>query len=1142
MRRGFTIALVLSLIVSGFGVIGLAITGSASNDNSEVMAPVAPHAPIRIDGDADFLTVDGVTNNATGNGTVWNPWIIENWDINGTGVGYCIYVGNTTDYFVVRNCSLQNASGVESFPYYRNAGLHLYNSTNGLIRDNNVSFNGICLYVQQSSNNSIINNTAISFKQPLNRGVFLYGSENISVKNNKISKQDECISIFGNFNNITNNTVFDAAFGFKLEESNNNSIINNSISECELVGVWCGGLIDGSNNNTIIHNYFIDNGNNAMDFGNNFWDSGYPSGGNYWADYTWVDLFHGPDQNLTGSDGIGDTNYTFATGVDNYPLLFETDSPFALDQSPNGTGISIATSITISWNETMNWTSVENAFNFTDNITVWSSADGAWMYNSTTNVSTFNPNSDLAYNTTYWVNVNITATDVAGNALDQDKNGTGGYWPVDVLSWSFTTMLEPESIQPFINFTSPNGTYEPLGVNFTIEWNETMNWASVNASFNYTDNVTVWTSANGTWTHNSTSNVSVFDPAALLDYGMTYWLTVNTTATDVAGNPLAANFTWNFTTELAPPIVMLTSPADAVVEVNPYNNITIVFSNEMNTTSVEAAFSYTNGTASYNQTNGTFTWTAGNKTASFDPTDDLELNMTYNCSLNGSLAADIYGKLLDGNKDTVGGDNYTWNFTTWPHTPPPEVNATYPFNGAININVNTYIMLAFDWPMNNAITESAFSMTDGSTVIDANDGDFTWSMGNKLMTFQPDVYLLYNTTYTVRLLGTAESVSPYEASLDGDSDGVAEGSPADDFVFNFTTSLVPPTILLTEPENGAVNVETTLSQITFEFSAEMDNVSVQNAMLFTPTLPHNKMWSMSNTLLTLTPTVNLSYNVTYIISFDANIAKDLAGTKLDGNGDGAYGDDFQLWFTTEMAPDTSIPTIVSVFPPANRTDVPVHTYIRVTFSEPMDNASMLQAFTLRNDTSTILGNLSWNEDYTRFIFHPAQNLSANTTYAVIVNGSVSDLDGNPLGQDYSWSFTTENVVPGESWPILYYLFVTLVIILLALVLILSSANKHLRKELRRARVKSKKMRTAMKEAGVEMPKKKSIEKPPPESAEVSEVEESKGLYDTGEPPMEQPAESPESAAEPPAETPESTEPDISTEVEETPDITEEKPE
>ncbi|HJW98325.1 MAG TPA: NosD domain-containing protein [Candidatus Bathyarchaeia archaeon] len=52
------------------------------------------------------------------------------------------------------------------------------------------------------------------------------------------------------------------------------------------------------------------------------WNAAYPSGGNYWSDYTGSDLHHGSFQNETGSDGIGDVPYAIdANNRDNYPLM-----------------------------------------------------------------------------------------------------------------------------------------------------------------------------------------------------------------------------------------------------------------------------------------------------------------------------------------------------------------------------------------------------------------------------------------------------------------------------------------------------------------------------------------------------------------------------------------------------------------------------------------------------------------------------------------------------------------------------------------------------------------------------------------------------------------------------------------------------
>ncbi|MCI4323433.1 MAG: right-handed parallel beta-helix repeat-containing protein [Thermoplasmata archaeon] len=55
------------------------------------------------------------------------------------------------------------------------------------------------------------------------------------------------------------------------------------------------------------------------------WNAPYPIGGNYWTGYTGTDDFSGPAQNITGSDGIGDTPFPIphasAGTVDEYPLM-----------------------------------------------------------------------------------------------------------------------------------------------------------------------------------------------------------------------------------------------------------------------------------------------------------------------------------------------------------------------------------------------------------------------------------------------------------------------------------------------------------------------------------------------------------------------------------------------------------------------------------------------------------------------------------------------------------------------------------------------------------------------------------------------------------------------------------------------------
>ena len=103
----------------------------------------------------------------------------------------------------------------------------------------------------------------------------------------------------------------------------------NVIRDCDIIENKNGIVIDGSSkNNLIYHNNFMDNGQNALDTGEdtgevNQWDHGYPSGGNYWDDYT------GSDTDL---DGIGDTPYYIPGGSseDRYPFI----KPYGYPNNP----------------------------------------------------------------------------------------------------------------------------------------------------------------------------------------------------------------------------------------------------------------------------------------------------------------------------------------------------------------------------------------------------------------------------------------------------------------------------------------------------------------------------------------------------------------------------------------------------------------------------------------------------------------------------------------------------------------------------------------------------------------------------------------------------------------------------------------
>jgi parallel beta-helix repeat protein len=198
----------------------------------------------------------------------------------------------------------------------------LINATTGVtIVENKIVFNALGIDVENSVNATIENNIINGFGLD-NIGIMLAYSSGCSIVNNTITNAvyDGIRLWFSSSNLIHQNLIKDNDYGIFFHEANLNTISENTISESGGPGIY----IESSSTNEILHNSFIDNYNQAMIYDNsvNTWDDGYPSGGNYWSDYTGMDLFSGSFQNETVGDGIGDTPYAInANNTDGYPLM-----------------------------------------------------------------------------------------------------------------------------------------------------------------------------------------------------------------------------------------------------------------------------------------------------------------------------------------------------------------------------------------------------------------------------------------------------------------------------------------------------------------------------------------------------------------------------------------------------------------------------------------------------------------------------------------------------------------------------------------------------------------------------------------------------------------------------------------------------
>jgi parallel beta-helix repeat protein len=170
--------------------------------------------------------------------------------------------------------------------------------------------------IKVGSNNTILENVISGSSRS---GINLGGHGNVVSKNN-VTNNLEGIHVESECNVISRNYIADNLVGIYLYFTSSNIIIENNITANR-----AGILFEYAYNNVIYHNNFIGNVPeqvNTSPAQSNTWDNGYPSGGNYWSDYTGVDEYSGPYQNETGSDGIGDTPYVIdENNTDRYPLM-----------------------------------------------------------------------------------------------------------------------------------------------------------------------------------------------------------------------------------------------------------------------------------------------------------------------------------------------------------------------------------------------------------------------------------------------------------------------------------------------------------------------------------------------------------------------------------------------------------------------------------------------------------------------------------------------------------------------------------------------------------------------------------------------------------------------------------------------------
>ena len=328
--------------------------------------------------------------------------------------------------------------------------------------------------------------------------------------------------------------------------------------------------------------------------------------------------------------------------------------------------------------------------------------------------------------------------------------------------------VEVDGVCPLVESTTPlsNALNVPLGQVITATFNEEMDPSSI-TSTSFT--VAGISPIAGTITYSG--KTASFTPQVLLSENTTYTAKITTKAKDVMGNFLQMEYVWVFSTgTLLRPVVITADPINDANAVPLNKTISATFNMEMNSSTLNSTtFKVSEGV---NAVAGTISYTES--TVTFVPASPLLTNKIYTVTITTGAKNTL---------DTAMAADYTWTFTT---DMSPAVTTTDPVNNAINVALNQTITADFSMIMDNtSINAATFTLKQGTTTIPG-----TVSYNGITASFKPTNLLELGKIYTATITNGVKSAG-----------GI---SLANNYVWNFTTSILPPPPVVIELGTAAM--------------------------------------------------------------------------------------------------------------------------------------------------------------------------------------------------------------------------------------------------------------------------------------------------------------------------------------------------
>ncbi len=471
-------------------------------------------------------------------------------------------------------------------------------------------------------------------------------------------------------------------------------------------------------------------------------------------------------------------------------------------------------------------------------------------------------------------------TGVALNATVADTFG--------LFSWSGPIRFDLDCRKPAVVSSQPRNPPDvSVKTNVSVTFSEEMNTTAAQSAFSL-KTVPGWMPVSGTFSW--AGNTMYFVPSSDLRASTVYQANVSASATDIShpGNGLAAPFTWQFTTSShadSPPDVSIQTPSGGEdwsghTPTNPdIRNIEWTVSDDFDLkAALRVWVNYT--------TDSGGSWAP---LSPFQPLNGTTAKIPWEVPCADTTQAAIGVDAIDtgGKRRSVASPLFKIDCS------PPTI-VSYEPTGYV-VPPDAKVMVAFNESMNQGKTEAAFDMWKTDDLMPVA-GYFSWV--GSILTFDPSIDLLRGSTYQVRIITNASDASSPGNKLQAE------------MTWQFTVAQAPPPrVSTTDPANGTANVPVDLRIITITFTP--NTTSFQGAVNITPYINFTMESPVGSSVIIVHIWKKLDLGTRYRIRLNASLILDNLNNHLDGNGDGAGGDDYSFTFTTA----SSEPPVENEIPP-----------------------------------------------------------------------------------------------------------------------------------------------------------------------------------------------------------------------------------